>query len=68
MPEIEMVYGDSVAMYKNYDEFKAKLDYYLSHEEERLKMAEKARKITLENFTNVKVAEIFENIFKNIEK
>ena len=68
MPEIEMVYGDSVAMYKNYDEFKAKLDYYLSHEEERLKMAEKARKITLENFTNVKVAEIFEKIFKNIEK
>lgn len=68
MPEIERVYGDSIAMYKNYDEFKAKLDYYLSHEEERVKMVEKARKITLENFTNVKVAEFFVDILKNIHK
>ena len=68
VPEIERVYGDSIAMYRNYEDFKAKLEYYLSHEEERLKMIEKARKITLENFTNVKVAKIFDNIFKNIKK
>ena len=68
MPEIERLYGDSIAMYKDYDEFKAKLDYYLLHEEERVKMIEKARKITLENFTNVKVAENFVNILKNIQK
>ena len=68
MPEIEEVYGDSIVMYKNYDEFKQKIDYYLSHEDEREELIEKARKITLENFTNVKVAQIFDNIFKNIKK
>lgn len=68
LPEIENVYGDSVATYKDYYEFKEKLDYYSAHPEERAKMVEKAREITLKKFTNVKIAELFDGIFKNIQK
>lgn len=68
MPEIEEAYGESVATYKDYNEFKEKIEYYLNHPEERKAMAEKAREITLRNFTNNKAAEIFDSIFKNIKK
>lgn len=68
LPEIEEIYGDSVATYKDFEEFKEKTDYYLSHPEERAQMIEKARQITLEHFTNDRAAEIFDNIFKNIKK
>lgn len=68
MPEVEQAYGNSVAMYKDYYDFKDKLEYYLAHPEERELMAEKAREITLRYFTNDKVAEIFDGIFKNIKK
>lgn len=68
MPEIVDIYGDSVATYKDYYEFKEKLDYYLQHPEERKAMALKAREITLKNFTNIRAAEIFDRIFKNIKK
>ncbi len=68
LPEIEEIYGDSVATYKDFDEFREKLDYFLSHPEERAEMAEKARQITLERFTNVRIAELFDNILKNIKK
>lgn len=68
LPEIEEVYGDSVATYKDYYEFKEKLEYYLAHPEERQAMAQKAREITLKNFTNLKVAQIFDGILKNIKK
>lgn len=68
MPEIEEAYGDSVATYKDYYEFKEKLGYYLTHPEVRAEMAKKAREITLKNFTNTKVAQIFDGIFKNIQK
>jgi len=68
LPEIEQIYGDSVATYKNFDEFQEKLSYYLGHPEERAIMVENARKITLERFTNDKAAENFDKIFKNIKK
>ena len=68
LPEIEQIYGDSVATYKDYYDFKDKLEYYLAHPEERELMAQKAREITLRYFTNDKVAEIFDGIFKNIKK
>jgi spore maturation protein CgeB len=35
--------GEEIAVYKNIDELKTLITYYLSHEEERLRMAEKAR-------------------------
>ncbi len=68
MKEIEAEYGDSIAMYKDFDEFKEKLEYYLTHEEERKDMVKRAYKITLEKFTNVKAAEKFVQILKNIKK
>ncbi len=57
MPEIAEAYGDSVPMYKNREELAELLRYYLSHEEERQEKAARARKITLEKFTNTAVAE-----------
>lgn len=68
LPEIEQVYGDSIATYKDFDEFKEKLAYYLNNPDMRRQMAESARQITLENFTNDKAAANFDKIFKNIQK
>lgn len=50
IPEIEEIYGDSVPMYKNKEEFKMLIDYYLAHPEERREKALKAQKITRERF------------------
>lgn len=66
--EIEVEYGDSIVMYKNKEEFKEKLEYYLEHEDERKALARKAQKITLEKFTNEIAAKKFVEIFKNIKK
>jgi spore maturation protein CgeB len=55
-------------MYKDYDDFKQKLEYYLSHDDIREEMAKRAQKITLEKFTNEKIAQKFIDIFKNIKK
>lgn len=68
LPEIEEAYGDSVATYKDYYDFKEKLEYYLAHPEVRAEMAQRARQITLERFTADKAAQIFDGIFKNIKK
>lgn len=56
MPEIEAAYGDAVPMYKNKEELARLLEYYLVHEDERLALAAKARRITLEKFTNAAAA------------
>ena len=56
MPEIETAYGDAVPMYKNKEELAGLLRYYLTHEEERQALAAKARRITLEKFTNAAAA------------
>ena len=66
--EIEVEYGDSIVMYKNKEELKDKLEYYLEHEDERNALAKKAQKITLEKFTNEVAAKKFVEIFKNIKK
>lgn len=57
MPEIEKVYGDSVPMYKNAGELAELTTYYLLHEDERRRKAEKAQKITLSLFTTFHTAE-----------
>ena len=56
MKEIEDTFGDAIPMYKNKEELKELLDYYLTHEDERLKKVKKAREITLKYFTNTAVA------------
>ena len=52
----------------NYDDFKQKLEYYLTHEDERLELIKKAKKITLEKFTNEIAAKKFIEVLKNIKK
>lgn len=66
--DIEEEYGDSIVMYKDFDEFNEKLQYYLEHEDERKALAKKAQKITLEKFTNEVAAKKFIEIFKSIKK
>lgn len=68
LPEIEKVYGNSIATYKNEQEFQDKLAYYLAHDEERQDMAKRAREITLKYFTNDVAAKHFDEVLKNIQK
>ena len=68
LPEIEKAYGDSIATYKSEQEFKEKLEYYLSHDSERQNMAKRAREITLKYFTNDAAAQKFDVLLKNIQK
>lgn len=51
MKEIEEIYGDAIPMYKTKEEFKALIDYYLAHPEERRAKAEKAYQITTSRFS-----------------
>lgn len=53
--EIEEIYGDSIPMYRNEDEFVELVKYYLKHPEERHKKAQKAHEITMERFTADKI-------------
>ena len=56
MKEIEDIYHDCIPMYKNKDELKFLLNYYLTNEPERKELAQCARQITLQNFTNTAIA------------
>jgi spore maturation protein CgeB len=56
MPEIKEAYGDTIPMYKNKEELKTLLNYYLNNESERKALAKQAQKITLEKFTNHAIA------------
>ena len=42
---------DELATFRNMDELKSKIDYYLNHEDERLEIAERTRKRVLEEHT-----------------
>ena len=41
-PELGEIFGDSVAIYHDVDDLQVKIEYYLSHENERLDMAREA--------------------------
>ncbi|MBR5154526.1 MAG: glycosyltransferase [Alphaproteobacteria bacterium] len=66
MPEIEEVYGNTIPMYKTEEELVEIINYYLSHEEERLEKAKKAQEITLKNFTHQAIGEKFFNIINDV--
>ncbi len=70
MPEIEAIYGDSVPMWKTEKELVNLIKYYLDpkHEEERLEKAQRAREITLKNFTAKQAAEKFEQIIEDVRR
>lgn len=65
-PYIEQIFGNAIPMYKNQEEFKQLVDYYLAHPEERLKKAKQAQNITLQRFTNVAVGKQLKQLFENI--
>jgi len=67
-PYIEEIFGDSIPMFKNKEEFKELVDFYLSHPEERAEKAEKAQKITLKKYTNVAVGKKLKQLFDKISK
>jgi len=55
IPEIAEIYGDTIPMYKNEEELKQIVEYYLAHPEERKEKAEQAYEITLKNYTAEKI-------------
>ena len=63
--ELDEIYQGSVPLYKTKEELDAILKYYLTHEKERQILAQKARQITLQNFTNTNIAK---QILSNIKK
>lgn len=68
--EIEEIYGDSIPMWKTEEELVKLVQYYLNpeHEAERLEKAQRAREITLKNFTTEIVAEKIYQIVQEIKK
>ncbi|MBQ8751366.1 MAG: glycosyltransferase [Alphaproteobacteria bacterium] len=64
MKEIEDIYGDSIPMWKSKEELIELVKYYLDpkNESERIEKANRAREITLKNFT----ADIFANKLNEI--
>lgn len=51
------VFGDSLVTYSNADELHELMDYYLDHDRERIKKAEKGRETVLANYTFAKRVE-----------
>ena len=51
IPSSETLFEGSIVTYDDVDDLNKKIDYYLTHEDERVKLAEKGRKIVLENHT-----------------
>lgn len=51
-PYIEEIFGDSIPMFKNKEEFQALVDYYLANSQEREIKAKQAQAITLNGYTN----------------
>lgn len=68
MPEIEEIYGDSVPLYKTPEELTSLVEYYLAHDEERREKAERAREITLENFTLKNIEGQLERIISDVAR
>ena len=51
IPSAETLFEGSIVTYDNVDDLNNKINYYLAHEDERNRLAEKGRKIVLENHT-----------------
>lgn len=67
-PYIEKIFGDAIPMYKNKEEFKQLIDYYLAHPDERREKALEAQRITLKNFTHFSVAQKLKQLFETIRR
>ncbi len=67
-PYIEEIYGDSIPMFKNKEEFRNLVDFYLNNPVDREEKARKAQAITLENHTNSVIVNKIINIFNDLSK
>lgn len=68
MPEIEQIYGDSIPLYRTDEELYDLVQYYLTHDKERIEKATKAREITLKYFTAKQATKKFLRIIDDIKK
>ena len=67
-PYIEEIFGDSIPMFKNKEEFKSLVDYYLTHPEERALKAKQAQEITLKGYTNEVIGQKLKQLFYDIRE
>ena len=67
-PFIEEIFGDSIPMFKNKDEFKQLVDFYLNNPDKRMEKAKQAQEITLNGYTNTIVAKKLKSLFDSISK
>lgn len=51
IPSADTIFEGSIVTYDDAEDLNEKIDYYLAHEEERVKLAQKGQKIVLENHT-----------------
>lgn len=63
-PAIAEIYGDAIPMYKNEQEFRELIEYYLAHPEERKEKTMRAYEITKNNFSAQKVVSRMIKIMK----
>ena len=65
IPSAETIFDNSIITYENIEDLNEKINYYLSHEDERVKIANKGKKIVLEKHTfDKRVNEILEALKK----
>ena len=62
-PYIEEIFGDTVPMFKDKQEFKQLVDFYLAHPEARQEKAKAAQAITLKNYTNAHIGQKIKSLF-----
>ena len=67
-PYIEEIFGDNIPMFKDKEEFKKLVDFYLAHPEERAKKAKRAQEITLNGYTNTIIGQKLKDLFSQIRK
>ena len=67
-PYIEEIFGDSIPMFKNKDEFKVLVDFYLNNPEKRQEKAKQAQEITLKGHTNTIISKKFKSLFDMIRE
>lgn len=67
MPEIDSTFDGAVVTYHDAEDLKEKVDYYLEHDEEREKLAQKGKKIVLAGHTfSARCRHIIDTIEKNL--
>ncbi len=62
-PYIKEIFGDTIPMFKDKQEFKELVDFYLAHPKARQEKAMAAQAITLKNYTNAKIGQNIKDLF-----